>query len=103
VWAAAGPDTFDCSGFTMWAWRHGGKSLSHYTGSQLAQSTRISAAEAQPGDLVFFWGPGDGGDPGHVGLYLGGGSFVHAPGRGKFVRVDSVGYWSGARVAYGRV
>jgi cell wall-associated NlpC family hydrolase len=103
VWAAAGPNTFDCSGFTMWAWAHGGKSLSLYTGSQLAQSRRISAAEAQPGDLVFFWGPGDGGDPGHVGLYLGGGSFVHAPGRGKFVRVDSVGYWSGARVAYGRV
>jgi cell wall-associated NlpC family hydrolase len=103
VWAAAGPNTFDCSGFTMWAWRHGGKSLSHYTGSQLAQSTRISVADAQPGDLVFFWGPGDGGDPGHVGLYLGGGSFVHAPGRGKFVRVDSVGYWSGARVAYGRI
>ena len=89
--------------FTMWAWRHGGKSLGHYTGSQWAQSTKISYAEAQPGDLVFFWGPGDGGDPGHVGLYLGGGSFVHAPGRGKFVRVDSVGYWPGARVAYGRV
>jgi cell wall-associated NlpC family hydrolase len=103
VWAAAGPNTFDCSGFTMWAWAHGGKSLSHYTGSQLAQSRRISAAEAQPGDLVFFWGPGEGGDPGHVGLYLGGGSFIHAPGRGKFVRIDSVGYWSGARVAYGRV
>jgi cell wall-associated NlpC family hydrolase len=103
VWAAAGPNTFDCSGFTMWAWAHGGKSLSHYTGSQLAQSRRISAGEAQPGDLVFFWGPGDGGDPGHVGLYLGGGSFIHAPGTGKFVRIDSVGYWSGARVAYGRV
>jgi cell wall-associated NlpC family hydrolase len=103
VWAAAGPDTFDCSGFTMWAWKHGGKSLGHYTGSQWASSTHISAGEAQAGDLVFFWGPGDAGDPGHVGLYLGGGSFVHAPGRGKYVRVDGVGYWSGARVAYGRV
>lgn len=103
VWAAAGPDTFDCSGFTMWAWKHGGKSLPHYTGSQLAMSRRISAAEAVPGDLVFFWSPGSSGDPGHVGLYIGGGRMVHAPGRGKFVRVDSVGYWSGARVAYGRV
>lgn len=103
VWAAAGPNSFDCSGLTMWAWAHGGKSLSHYTGSQWASSTHISAAEAQPGDLVFFWGPGDGGDPGHVGLYLGGGSMVHAPHTGSYVQVTSVGYWPGARVAYGRV
>lgn len=103
VWAAEGPDTFDCSGFTLWAWKHGGKRLPHYTGDQLNMSQRISAAEAQPGDLIFFWGPGTSGDPGHVGLYLGDGQFVHAPGSGKFVRVDSVNYWSGARVAYGRI
>ena len=84
VWAAAGPNSFDCSGLTMWAWAHGGKSLSHYTGSQWASSTHISAGEAQPGDLVFFWGPGDGGDPGHVGLYLGGGTMVHAPHTGSY-------------------
>ena len=103
VWAAAGPNSFDCSGLTMWAWAHGGKSLSHYTGSQWASSTHISAGEAQPGDLVFFWGPGDGGDPGHVGLYLGGGTMVHAPHTGSYVKTESVNYWSGARVAYGRV
>jgi cell wall-associated NlpC family hydrolase len=103
VWAAAGPNAFDCSGLTMWAWAHGGKSLSHYTGSQWAASTHISAGEAQPGDLVFFWGPGDGGDPGHVGLYLGGGMMVHAPHTGSFVKTESVSYWPGARVAYGRV
>ncbi len=103
VWAAAGPDSFDCSGLTMWAWAHGGKSLSHYTGSQWASSTHISAGEAQPGDLVFFWGPGDGGDPGHVGLYLGGGMMVHAPHTGSYVKTESVSYWPGARVAYGRV
>lgn len=103
VWAAAGPNSFDCSGFTMWAWAQGGKSLPHYSGAQYAMSRRISQADAQPGDLVFFWGPGESGDPGHVGLYIGGGQMVHAPGRGKFVRVDSVGYWSGARVAFGRI
>jgi cell wall-associated NlpC family hydrolase len=103
VWAAAGPDSFDCSGLTMWAWAHGGKSLSHYTGSQWASSAHISAGEAQPGDLVFFWAPGDGGDPGHVGLYLGGGMMVHAPHTGSYVKTESVSYWPGARVAYGRV
>ena len=103
VWAAAGPGSFDCSGLTMWAWAQAGRSLPHYSGAQYAMTRRISAAEAQPGDLVFFWAPGTSGDPGHVGLYIGGGSFVHAPGRGKVVRVDSVGYWPGARVAYGRL
>jgi peptidoglycan DL-endopeptidase CwlO len=103
VWAASGPNSFDCSGLTMWAWAQAGKSLPHYSGAQWSMSRKISAAEAAPGDLVFFWGPGDGGDPGHVGLYMGGGQMVHAPGRGRTVRTDSVGYWPGARVAYGRV
>ena len=96
-------DAFDCSGFTMWVWAQNGKSLGHYTGSQWAQTAHISLSELQPGDLVFFWGPGDGSDPGHVGLYVGGGQMIHAPGRGRYVRYDSINYWSGATVRAGRV
>ena len=103
VWGAAGPDTFDCSGLTLWAWAKAGVSLPHFTGSQLAVSRRISLSELQPGDLVFFWGPGDSGPPGHVGLYIGGGSMVHAPHAGSSVHVDSIYYWSGARISAGRV
>lgn len=103
VWGAAGPSTFDCSGLTMWAWGQAGVSLPHFTGSQLAVSRRISLSELQPGDLVFFWGPGDSGPPGHVGLYIGGGSMVHAPHAGSSVHTDSIYYWGGASLAAGRV
>ena len=103
VWAAAGPDTFDCSGLTMWAWAHAGVSLPHYTGSQLAATHPVPVSDLQPGDLVFVWGPGENGDPGHVGLYIGGGQMVHAPHTGAFVEVDSIYWWTGARIAAGRV
>ena len=104
VWAAAGPDTFDCSGLTLWAWGQAGVSLPHYTGSQLAITQPIPISDLQPGDLVFIWGPGEGGGPpGHVGLYIGGGQMVHAPNSGSWVKVDSIYWWSGARVAAGRV
>jgi cell wall-associated NlpC family hydrolase len=103
VWGAAGPDTFDCSGLTLWAWAHAGVSLPHYTGSQLAVTRPIPISALQPGDLVFVWGPGESGDPGHVGLYIGGGQMVHAPNSGSWVKVDSIYWWSGARIAAGRV
>ena len=103
VWAAAGPDAFDCSGLTSWAWAQAGRSLGHYTGSQYAQSRRISEGDLQPGDLVFFWAPGAGGDPSHVGLYIGGGAMVHAPGRGRNVTTAGIHYWPGARLAFGRI
>jgi len=103
VWAAAGPGAFDCSGLTMWAWAQAGVGLAHYTGAQWAMSRHISIAEAQPGDLVFNWAPGAGGDPSHVGLYIGGGAMIHAPSAGNYVRVDSIYWWTGARVAVGRV
>jgi cell wall-associated NlpC family hydrolase len=103
VRGAAGPNAFDCSGFTRWAWQAAGVELPHYSGAQWAQTDHISVDDLQPGDLVFFWGPGERGDPGHVGLYVGDGQMIHAPGTGRSVRYDSIWYWSGARVAAGRV
>lgn len=100
---AAGPKAFDCSGFTRWAWQAAGVDLPHYSGAQWTQSDHIALEDLQPGDLVFFWGPGERGDPGHVGLYVGDGQMVHAPGSGRPVRYDSIRYWTGARVAAGRV
>jgi cell wall-associated NlpC family hydrolase len=76
--------------------------LPHYSGAQYAQTRHISMDELQPGDLVFYWGRG-GGDPSHVALYVGDGQILHAPGTGRSVRYDSVWYWSGAKVAAGRV
>ncbi len=91
LWAADGPESFDCSGLTMMAWRAGGKSLPHWSVAQFAQSTRIGVASLRPGDLVF-WGS----TPGtihHVAMYIGGGQIIHAPRTGQPVQISDMYYW----------
>jgi cell wall-associated NlpC family hydrolase len=80
----------------MMAWRAGGVSLEHLASAQYGETARIPASALQPGDLVFF---GDGGNIGHVGLYVGGGTMIDAPFTGVDVRYDSIG----GAFAYGRV
>ena len=74
VAAAAGPNSFDCSGLTMTAWRQAGVSLPHYSRSQYSVTRRVPLSQAQPGDLVFYFGRGTH----HVGMYIGSGKMVHA-------------------------
>ncbi|HEX2177142.1 MAG TPA: NlpC/P60 family protein [Nocardioidaceae bacterium] len=92
VWAAAGPDAWDCSGLTMAAWAAAGRPLPHYSAAQYASTTPISPAELRAGDLVFW---SDGGPTAiyHVALYLGAGQVVHAPRPGTQVRVEGMRSW----------
>lgn len=91
VWGAAGPSEFDCSGLVVWAFQQAGRSLPHYTYDLMAGGTPISESQLEPGDLIFFYGGG------HVGIYIGGGQFVHAPHTGDVVKVSSLsGEYSGA-------
>ena len=83
VWAAAGPNTFDCSGLTLWAWAAAGVTLRHYTKWQWADNKPVSRANLQPGDLVFFYPP----SLHHMAIYVGGGWVVHAPTTGDVVRM----------------
>ena len=94
VWAAAGPDSWDCSGLTMMAWRRAGVYLPHYSVAQYEQIRHISADELQPGDLIF-WAdnPSDPGTIFHVAMYIGGGRMIHAPRPGRPVTIDNVYYW----------
>jgi cell wall-associated NlpC family hydrolase len=85
VWAAAGPDTFDCSGLVRWAFGRAGLKLLHYTGYQWEEGRLIPAADALPGDLVLFYG-----DLSHVGIYLGSGWMLNAPYTGQYVNVVPV-------------
>ena len=90
-WGAAGPNSFDCSGLTMMAWRAGGKSLPHWSVAQFQQSTRISVGQLRPGDLAF-WGSSPGSIH-HVAMYIGNGQIIHAPRTGQPVQINSMYYW----------
>lgn len=85
-WAASGPNSFDCSGFTMWVYRQVGVSLPHSSRAQINSGQRVSRANLAPGDLVFFGRS----TIHHVGIYIGGGNFVHAPSTGDVVKVSSL-------------
>ena len=82
---------FDCSGFTRFVYAHFGITLPHYSGAQFGFGRRVSRAGLRPGDLVFFDGLG------HVGLYIGGGRFIHAPHSGTRVSIDSLDGWYAGR------
>ena len=81
VYGAAGPDSFDCSGLTMYAWRAGGVSLPHSSQAQYSGTTHVPISALQPGDLVFFYS-----DIHHVAIYSGGGMMIEAPHTGAYVR-----------------
>ena len=102
VYAAGGPNAFDCSGFTRWAWMQLGVQLPHNSGAQWAAVERIALDQLEPGDLVFNWGF-RGGQPDHVGLYVGDGMMIHSPNSSGVVRYDSINWWTGATTAAGRV
>ncbi len=101
VAAASGPSAFDCSGLTMTAWRQAGVSLPHYSRSQYSVTRRIPLSQAQPGDLVFYFGNG----ARHVGMYIGNGKMVHAANPRTGVVVSNIlGPWYSSRFSgIGRV
>jgi cell wall-associated NlpC family hydrolase len=95
VWAAEGPNGYDCSGLTLAAWRAAGKSLPHNAAMQWDKVAHIGRGSLQPGDLVFYSGLG------HVALYVGSGKVIHAPTFGESVKLASVDMMN--PYGYGRV
>ena len=87
VYGGASPSGFDCSGFVMYVYAQIGVSLPHNAAAQYGAGTPVDRSQLQPGDLVFFDGLG------HVGIYVGGGSFVHAPHTGDVVKILSMSGW----------
>lgn len=85
-WAADGPNSFDCSGFTMWVYRQVGVSLPHSSRAQYNVGQRVSRSNLKPGDLVFFGRS----RIHHVGIYVGGNQYIHAPSTGDVVKVSSL-------------
>ena len=98
VWGGSSPSTgFDCSGLTSYAFAQIGISLPHHAASQFNYGAPVSREDLQPADLVFFNGLG------HMGMYIGGGQFIHAPHTGDVVKISSIydswyaSTWVGAR------
>lgn len=86
LWGGASPSGFDCSGLVMYVYAQAGIYLPHSAAAQYYSGTPISYSELMPGDLVFFGRPIS-----HVGIYIGGGSMIHAPFEGAVVSITGVG------------
>ena len=102
VYGGNGPNCFDCSGFTKYVYAHFGVTLNRTATDQLANGTSVSKSQLQPGDLVFFRANTT--KPvSHVGIYIGGGQFIHASTNTYSVQIDTLasGYYSRVYV-YGR-
>ena len=87
VYGGASPSGFDCSGFVMYVFAQVGISLPHNAAAQYGYGMPVSRDQLQPGDLVFFNGLG------HVGIYIGGGQFIHSPHTGDVVKISSISGW----------
>ena len=95
VWGASTSTTFDCSGFMMYAYRQIGISLPHSSQQQATLGKAVSIKNLKPGDLLFFYSPIH-----HVGMYIGGGKFVHARNPSDDLQVNSLsayGHFTSAR------
>lgn len=104
VWGGASPKTgFDCSGLVQHSYRVGaGRSLPRTAAEQYKMTEKIAASHARKGDLVFFNTRGK--NVSHVGIYMGGNRFVHAPRKGKRIRHDAIsGYWKKRLIGFGRI
>ncbi|MFC7467669.1 C40 family peptidase [Actinomadura keratinilytica] len=97
VWGATGPNSFDCSGLTSWAFSQAGYTIPRMSQDQANAGTRIASQSAlKPGDLVIFYS-----DLHHVGFYAGNGQVLHAPKPGANVRYESINnmpYMFGVRI-----
>ncbi|MBN1381635.1 MAG: C40 family peptidase [Deltaproteobacteria bacterium] len=89
LWGGSSVDQgFDCSGLTMTVYRINGLDIPRTSAEQYEGGDPVDLDDLQKGDLIFFANGGGGVD--HVGIYMGGDRFIHAPSRGKKVRTDSL-------------
>lgn len=84
VWGGASPSGFDCSGLVVFVYAQVGVSLPHHAATMYNYGVPVSRDALEPGDLVFFDGLG------HMGIYIGGGQFIHAPHTGDVVKISSL-------------
>ena len=97
LWGGESPKGFDCSGLVAYVYAQIGITLPHYAAAQYQLGVGVPRDQLQPGDLVFF----DALD--HVGIYIGGGQFVHAPHTGDVVKITTLAAYGGSYVGARRI
>jgi cell wall-associated NlpC family hydrolase len=97
VWGGMSPSGFDCSGLVSYVYAQVGVSLPHHAASIWSYGTSVAYSDLQPGDLVFFSGLG------HMGIYIGGGQYIHAPHTGDVVKISSMAERAGSYVGAKRL
>lgn len=104
VWGGSSPSTsFDCSGFVSWVINHSGWDVGRLGAQGLCNiCTRVSSANVQPGDLVFFTGTYDTPGVSHVGIYVGNGMMIHCGNPISYANLNS-SYWQSHFYCYGRL
>ena len=89
VWGGTSPvPGFDCSGFMQYIYRHFGISIGRTTYEQIHDGVEVTDGNLEPGDLIFF---GTWSDPHHVGMYVGNGTYIHAPHTGDVIKLSALG------------
>ena len=102
-WGGTSPKGFDCSGLVQYAFKRAGVVLPRTAAAQYKATRRVEGKYTALGDLLFFHTRRRGSYINHVGIYLGRGQFIHAPGRGKRVRISTLSnYWKRKIVGVGR-
>ena len=104
VYGGNGPNSFDCSGFTSYIYRHFGYTLNRTASTQLSNGVAVSKSELQPGDLVFFR-YNTSYPASHVGIYIGNGQFIHASTNKYQVQIDQLltGHYANVYIAGRRI
>lgn len=88
LWGGTSPSTgFDCSGFTQYVYAHFGIKIGRTTYDQINDGYEVSKGELQPGDLIFY---GEGGNPTHMGMYVGNNTYIHSPRTGDVIKISSI-------------
>lgn len=103
VWGGSTPSGFDCSGLVQYVFGKNGVTVPRTTYNQIQVGYSVQPNKLRPGDLVFFDTDRKKSGPDHVGIYIGGGKFIHSPAPGQGVKISSLaeGYymdrWMGGR------